>query len=162
MSAKHAIVIGAGAGGLAASIDLARGGFNVTLHDRGNPPGGKMHTRAVDDREVDGGPTVLTMRSIFEQLFADAGACLSDRLTLLESPIIARHAWSHGGVLDLYPDAQRSRQSIEDFAGTDDAAGFNNTSSKVRASEIFLVISGMVPPVMSVALIYTMLAHLKR
>ena len=130
MSAKHAIVIGAGAGGLSASIDLARAGFQVTLLERGNAPGGKMHTRAVDDREVDGGPTVLTMRSIFEQLFADAGACLSDRLTLLESPIIARHAWSHGGVLDLYPDAKRSRQSIEDFAGTDNAAGFERFYSQ--------------------------------
>ncbi|MBL6812567.1 MAG: phytoene desaturase [Luminiphilus sp.] len=130
MSAKHAIVIGAGAGGLSASIDLARAGFQVTLLERGNAPGGKMHTRAVDDREVDGGPTVLTMRSIFEQLFADAGACLNDRLTLLESPIIARHAWSHGGVLDLYPDAQRSRQSIEDFAGTDNAAGFERFYSQ--------------------------------
>jgi 1-hydroxycarotenoid 3,4-desaturase len=130
LSAKHAIVIGAGAGGLAASIDLARAGFQVTLFERGNAPGGKMHTRAVDDREVDGGPTVLTMRSIFEQLFADAGACLNDRLTLLESPIIARHAWSHGGVLDLYPDAQRSRQSIEDFAGTDDAIGFERFYSQ--------------------------------
>ena len=130
MSAKHAIVIGAGAGGLAASIDLARAGFRVTLLERGDAPGGKMHTRAVDDREVDGGPTVLTMRSIFEQLFADAGACLNDRLTLLESPIIARHAWSHGGVLDLYPDAQRSRQSIEDFAGADDAVGFERFYSQ--------------------------------
>ena len=130
MSAKHAIVIGAGAGGLAASIDLARAGFRVTLLERGDAPGGKMHTRAVDNREVDGGPTVLTMRSIFEQLFADAGACLNDRLTLLESPIIARHAWSHGGVLDLYPDAQRSRQSIEDFAGADDAVGFERFYSQ--------------------------------
>ena len=130
MSAKHAIVIGAGAGGLAASIDLARAGFRVTLLERGDAPGGKMHTRAVDDREVDGGPTVLTMRSIFEQLFADAGACLNDRLTLLESPIIARHAWSHGGVLDLYPDAQRSRQSIEDFAGANDAVGFERFYSQ--------------------------------
>ena len=130
MSARHAIVIGAGAGGLSASIDLARAGFQVTLLERGNAPGGKMHIRAVDDREVDGGPTVLTMRSIFEQLFADAGACLNDRLTLLESPIIARHAWSHGGVLDLYPDAQRSRQSIQDFAGTDNAAGFERFYSQ--------------------------------
>ena len=64
MSSKHAIVIGAGAGGLAASIDLARAGFQVTLLERGDAPGGKMHTRAVDDREVDGGPTVLTLSLI--------------------------------------------------------------------------------------------------
>ena len=83
-----------------------------------------MHTRAVADRQVDGGPTVLTMRSIFENLFADAGASLTDRLTLLETPIIARHAWSDGGLLDLYPDPERSRQAIEDFAGRENAVGF--------------------------------------
>ena len=130
MTSKHAIVIGAGAGGLAASIDLARAGFRVTLLERGDAPGGKMHTRSVDDREVDGGPTVLTMRSIFEQLFTDAGACLDDRLKLLESPVIARHAWSHGGLLDLYPDAERSRRSIEAFAGAADASGFERFYSQ--------------------------------
>jgi len=124
MTDRHVIVVGAGAGGLAASIDLARAGFRVTLLERGHAPGGKMHAREVDDKAVDGGPTVLTMRSIFEGLFADAGACLHDRITLLESPIIARHAWTNGGQLDLYPDAEQSRQSIEAFAGRDDAQGF--------------------------------------
>ena len=124
MTDRHAIVVGAGAGGLAASIDLAQAGFRVTLLERGHAPGGKMHAREVDDKAVDGGPTVLTMRSIFEGLFADAGACLQDRITLLESPIIARHAWTDGGQLDLYPDAEQSRRSIEAFAGRDDAQGF--------------------------------------
>ena len=124
MTDRHVIVVGAGAGGLAASIDLARAGFRVTLLERGHAPGGKMHAREVDDKAVDGGPTVLTMRSIFEGLFADAGACLHDRITLFESPIIARHAWTNGGQLDLYPDAEQSRQSIEAFAGRDDAQGF--------------------------------------
>jgi 1-hydroxycarotenoid 3,4-desaturase len=124
MTAKHAIVVGAGAGGLAASIDLARSGFKVTLLERASAPGGKMHVREVDNRLVDGGPTVLTMRSIFEQLFVDAGTCLDEHVTLLQSPIIARHAWSHGGVLDLYPDLIQSRQSIEAFAGSENARGF--------------------------------------
>ena len=124
MTDRHAIVIGAGAGGLAAGIDLARSGFRVTMLERAASPGGKMHARTVDDRQIDGGPTVLTMRSIFESLFADAGASLTDRLTLLESPIIARHAWSDGGLLDLHPDPERSRQTIEDFAGRENAIGF--------------------------------------
>ena len=130
MTARHAIVVGAGAGGLAAGIDLARAGFRVTMLERAATPGGKMHTREVDDREVDGGPTVLTMRSIFEQLFADAGTQLNEHLTLLESPIIARHAWSHGGLLDLYPDPEHSRQSIEAFAGAADASGFERFYSQ--------------------------------
>ena len=130
MTAKHAIVVGAGAGGLAASIDLARAGYRVTLLDRAADPGGKMHARTVDNQLVDGGPTVLTMRSIFEQLFTDAGARLEDHLTLLHSPIIARHAWSNGGVLDLYPDLIRSRQSIEAFAGSENALGFERFYSQ--------------------------------
>jgi len=130
MTARHAIVIGAGAGGLAAGIDLAQSGFRVTILERAATPGGKMHTREVGDSAVDGGPTVLTMRSIFENLFADAGASLDDRLTLFESPIIARHAWSHGGILDLYPDLERSRQTIEAFAGSADASGFERFYSQ--------------------------------
>ena len=66
---RHVIVIGAGAGGLSASIDIARAGVRVTLLERAAAHGGKMHTREVDDLSVDGGPTVLTMRSVFEQLF---------------------------------------------------------------------------------------------
>lgn len=61
MTAKHAIVVGAGAGGLAASIDLARAGYRVTLLERAADPGGKMHARTVDNQLVDGGPTVLTI-----------------------------------------------------------------------------------------------------
>jgi len=44
----HVIVIGAGAGGLSASIDLARAGVRVTLLERAAAPGGKMHAREID------------------------------------------------------------------------------------------------------------------
>jgi len=146
MTARHAIVIGAGAGGLAAAIDLSRSGFRVTVLERAAAPGGKMHTREVDDCAVDGGPTVLTMRSIFEQLFSDAGANLEDRLTLVESPVIARHAWSDGGTLDLFPDPRRSRDSIEAFAGSANACGFDrfySQSEKIHQtlSETFITAS---------------------
>ena len=122
---RHVIIIGAGAGGLSASIDLALAGVRVTLLERAATPGGKMHTREVDDVSVDGGPTVLTMRSVFEQLFEDAGTSLSERLTLLDSTVIARHAWTDGGLLDLYPDREQSRESIAQFAGSDNATGFD-------------------------------------
>ncbi|GIS01727.1 MAG: hypothetical protein CM15mP103_02780 [Gammaproteobacteria bacterium] len=82
-----------------------------------------MHAREVDDKAVDGGPTVLTMRSIFEGLFADAAHAFRPNHATREPDHRAPRV-DNGGQLDLYPDAEQSRQSIEAFAGRDDAQGF--------------------------------------
>jgi hypothetical protein len=58
------------------------------------------------------------------------------------------------GMFSDIPRVSRVRVSASD-GKTDDAAGFNRTSSNVSASGICAVKSGMMPPVMSVALIYT-------
>jgi len=69
MRTPRVIVIGAGVGGLAASIDLARQGLAVTVLEKEAYVGGKIR---VDWAGIDSGPTVLTMRWVFEALFADA------------------------------------------------------------------------------------------
>ena len=58
MRTPRVIVIGAGAGGLAAAIDLARNGAAVTLLEAAATAGGKIR---VDAAGIDAGPTVLTM-----------------------------------------------------------------------------------------------------
>ncbi|NCY24944.1 MAG: FAD-dependent oxidoreductase, partial [Alphaproteobacteria bacterium] len=68
------LVVGAGVAGLTAAADLARRGADVTILERAASHGGKMRHVMVDGRGIDGGPTVFTMRWIFEGLFADAGA----------------------------------------------------------------------------------------
>jgi 1-hydroxycarotenoid 3,4-desaturase len=75
---------------------------------------------------MDAGPTVFTMRWVFESLFADAGASLDGALTLHRADILARHAWPQGGVLDLYADVERSEAAIRDFAGPENAVGFRS------------------------------------
>ena len=67
------IVIGAGIGGLSAALTLAARGEAVTVLERAAAPGGKMRRLMVDGRAIDGGPTVLTMRWVFDGLFAEAG-----------------------------------------------------------------------------------------
>jgi phytoene desaturase len=117
-------IVGAGMGGLAAAIDLARQGAAVTVFDKLPTVGGKMRRVAVTGTEVDGGPTVFTLRWVFEQLLADAGASLEERLDLAPLDVLARHAWRQGGRLDLYADVERSAQAITDFAGTREADGY--------------------------------------
>ncbi|WP_270933256.1 1-hydroxycarotenoid 3,4-desaturase CrtD [Falsiroseomonas oryzae] len=114
------IVIGAGVGGLAAAADLARRGAEVLVLERAAAAGGKMRQL----RGVDAGPTVFTMRWIFEGLFADAGERIEDALDLVEADILARHAWRQGGRLDLFADIARSAEAIGDFAGAAEARGY--------------------------------------
>ena len=71
---RRVVVVGAGMGGLAASIALSARGFHVTTLDAADGPGGKMREVEAGGRLIDAGPTVLTMRWVFEQIFEDAGA----------------------------------------------------------------------------------------
>jgi 1-hydroxycarotenoid 3,4-desaturase len=118
------IVIGAGAGGLAAAIDLARADVAVTVLERAAAPGGKMRQVRVDGAAVDAGPTVFTMRWVFEQLFDDADASLEAAVRPRKADVLARHAWTTGGQLDLHADVDRSAAAIEAFAGRAEADGF--------------------------------------
>ena len=117
-------IVGAGVGGLAAAIDLARRGHRVTVFEQAAAPGGKLREVAVGDARIDAGPTVFTMRWVFEGLFLDAGERLEDHLQLEPAEVLARHAWAEGGRLDLHADRERSCRSIAHFAGRREAASY--------------------------------------
>ena len=67
---SRTVIIGAGIGGLAAAVALASSGEEVTVLERAATPGGKMRRLAVNGQPIDGGPTVLTMRAVFEEFKA--------------------------------------------------------------------------------------------
>lgn len=119
------VVVGGGVGGLACAIDLRRRGVAVTVLERAAAVGGKLRQVEVGGVGVDAGPTVLTMRWVFEGLFADAGTSLAEQVTLRPLEILARHAWQDGTRLDLFADEERSAAAIEAFAGRAEAAGFH-------------------------------------
>ena len=124
-AASAVAVVGGGIAGLCAALDLAVGGCAVTLFERGPRPGGKL--RQCDDdtgRPIDAGPTVLTLRGIFSDLFRDAGSDLAEQLELRPLEVLARHAWSPGERLDLHADIGASAAAIGEFAGRREAAGY--------------------------------------
>ncbi|MFK7914572.1 MAG: 1-hydroxycarotenoid 3,4-desaturase CrtD [Pseudomonadales bacterium] len=124
MSSCQAVIVGAGMGGLAAGIELAAAGFQVTLFEQSHTVGGKMREVQVHDAAIDSGPTVFTMRWLFEALFRNAGRSLDDYLTLERSAMLARHAWSDGSQLDLFADLDASLAAITDFAGPTEARAY--------------------------------------
>ncbi len=89
-----------------------------------------MREVVVDGAPVDAGPTVLTMRWVFEALFERAGVQLSDYITLKPLDVLARHAWSETERLDLFADQDRSAEAIGDLAGAREAAGYRAFSAE--------------------------------
>jgi 1-hydroxycarotenoid 3,4-desaturase len=128
-------VVGAGVGGLSAAIALATAGHQVAVFESAAEPGGKMRQISVAGRGVDAGPTVFTMRWIFEDLLAAAGRSLEQVVALQQAEVLARHAWCEGGRLDLFADRERSAAAIETFAGADNAAGYRQFCR--RSEDIF-------------------------
>ncbi|MEO0918916.1 MAG: 1-hydroxycarotenoid 3,4-desaturase CrtD, partial [Pseudomonadota bacterium] len=98
-------------------------------------PGGKMRTVGSDVGPIDAGPTVLTMRDVFEDLFDATGANLSDYVTLIAEPLLARHFWTDGSCLDLTPDHGANYEAILRFAGKRAANDYQRFSDE--AAELF-------------------------
>ncbi|MBT8408241.1 MAG: phytoene desaturase, partial [Alphaproteobacteria bacterium] len=129
------VVVGAGVGGLAAAMRLAHAGLEVTLADMHAAPGGKMRTLPSTAGPVDAGPTVLTMRSVFDALFEDVGRSLNQYVTLIRQETLARHFWPDGAQLDLHADPEASAAAMRGFAGPRAEAEFRAFSD--RAARLF-------------------------
>ncbi len=132
MVREHAVIIGAGMGGLSAAISLAREGYAVTVLERAATVGGKMREVEAGGAQIDAGPTVLTMHWVFDALFEAAGARLGDYVALQKLSILARHAWSNGAQLDLFADEAESADAIGAFAGAAEARGYLDFCAEAR------------------------------
>lgn len=124
VGSPRVVVVGTGVGGLAAAIELAAAGAQVTVVEAQPEVGGKMRAVDVGGALVDAGPTVLTMLWVFEELARAAGASLAELVDLERAEIIARHAWSDGTQLDLHADPAASADAIGRAFGAREAARF--------------------------------------
>lgn len=111
------VVIGAGVGGLAAALRLARAGHRVTVHERSAEVGGKLAVYERDGFRFDTGPSLLTLPGVFEELGLDL------RPTPLD-PVV-RHVFPDGTVLDSSSDHQVFLERIRVVLGAEAAADWD-------------------------------------
>ncbi len=132
MKDRRVAIVGAGVGGLAAAIWLAARGCAVSVFERAALPGGKLRAVELDGLALDAGPTLLTLRPIFEAIFAAGGSSLDAQLQLTEAHSLGRHVWPDGSCLDLHRDEARSADAIGAFAGAAEARGYREFCARAR------------------------------
>lgn len=65
---RHAIVIGSGIGGLSSAIRLAHAGFSVSVFEKNDILGGKVHSKKLGAYRFDMGPSVFTEPELVQEL----------------------------------------------------------------------------------------------
>ena len=76
------IVIGAGFGGIAASLRLKKKGYDVEIVDQCLDIGGRAQVYESQGYKFDAGPTVLTATFLFDELFKLFGKNIDDYITI--------------------------------------------------------------------------------
>ena len=96
----HALVFGAGYGGIAAALRLRAKGYRVTLLDRADRLGGRAQLYERDGYRHDAGPTVITAPFLLEELFALFGENFHDHVKLVPLKPWYRFRFHDGTVFD--------------------------------------------------------------
>ena len=133
MSEHKVVIVGAGMGGLSSAMLLAHQGLDVTVVEAAGEPGGKVHSRCIDGVDIDSGPTVFTMRWVFDALLHSVGTSVEAEMQITPLQVLARHFWPDGSQLDLSADARISEAAIAAWSGGDEARRFQQFCQTTRA-----------------------------
>lgn len=153
MRAPRAAVIGSGFGGLAVAVRLQHAGFETTVFEARDRPGGRAYVYEQDGFTFDGGPTVITAPHVFEELFSEAGRSLGDYAELMRVEPFYRLHWEDGASFDYNGDTDSMVAQIRERnpADVDGYLSFVEYASRVfqagyaeLASTPFLRFSDMV------------------
>lgn len=119
----HAIVIGAGFGGLAAAIRLTARGYRVTVVEKLEQAGGRASVFRQNGYTFDAGPTIVTAPFVFEELWKICGKQMSDYVDLRRMDPFYQIRFDDGDVFTCNDDADFMRSEIARF-NPDDVAGY--------------------------------------
>src|SRR6056297_2631887 len=120
----HAIVIGAGFGGLAAAMRLGARGYRVSVLDKLDSPGGRGTAFRQDGFVFDAGPTIVTAPHLFEELWGLCGKRMADHVQLVSLDPFYTIRFDDGETFTARQDrdamrAEVSRLSPSDLPGYD-------------------------------------------
>jgi phytoene desaturase len=117
MHPHKALVIGAGTAGIATAIRLAVKGYEVTVYEANNYPGGKLSEFEENGFRFDAGPSLFTMPHYVDELFTLAGKNPGNYFKYQRLDVVCKYFYSDNSTLTAFADADLFRAELEKFAG---------------------------------------------
>jgi phytoene desaturase len=122
---KRVVIVGAGPGGLATAMLLARSGVQVTVVEKHGRVGGRTSTLEQDGYKFDIGPTFFLYPRVLKEIFADAGYDLDREVPMKRLDPQYRLVFGDGGQIDATADIERMEKQIAAISPAD-AVEFKN------------------------------------
>ncbi|QDV64506.1 phytoene desaturase [Crateriforma conspicua] len=119
MATKKIVIVGAGPGGLASAMQLAKAGCDVTVLERRDRVGGRTSAIHQDGFRFDCGPTFFLYPRVLTEIFASCGYDLMDECPMQRLDIQYRLTFGGGGVLDCSADMDEMDRQIAQISPGD-------------------------------------------
>jgi phytoene desaturase len=117
-------IIGAGPGGLASALLLAKSGVKVTVFERAKQVGGRNKVFERDGFKFDLGPTFFHYPEVIEDIFQAIGLDAHEELKLQRLDINYRLIFGQGGSLDCTSNVEHMCEQIKELSGENNALAF--------------------------------------
>ncbi|RRQ47473.1 phytoene desaturase [Maribacter algicola] len=121
----HALVIGAGIGGIATSLRLRSKGYDVTVLESNSYPGGKLHAIEKDGYRFDLGPSLFTMPHLVTELFELYQVDSQKYFQFKKKEIVCNYFWQDGQKFSITSDSEKFIKEA--------ALYFNEPQQKIRS-----------------------------
>ena len=109
--AKNVLVIGAGMGGLAIALRLAKKGYHVRILEKNKQPGGRINQLKTDGFTFDTGPSFFSMSYLFKEFAKDCNIQLPFSYYALD-PLYAVNFYGNPKNYLLYKDISKLAQQF--------------------------------------------------
>lgn len=114
-----AVVLGSGIAGIAASIRLANKGYAVTVFEKNNYTGGKIHALNQEKYRFDLGPSLFTMPHLVEELFTLSNREAKSYFEYKKKEVICNYFWEDGLKFKAYSDPEKFISKASQTFNTD-------------------------------------------
>jgi len=113
------VVLGAGPGGLASAMLLAKAGMAVKVLERADRVGGRTSTIHENGFKFDLGPTFFLYPQVLRSIFEMCGLSLDDHVELIRLDPHYRLVYEQGDELEITPDVDRLADEVAKLSPAD-------------------------------------------